>query len=118
MGMQGKQVLIVEDDPLIALVTEDMLSEMGALAPVVATTVDDAIAEIDRHRFDVAILDFNLKGDHSLLVAQCLREQGVPFVFATGYPEAVAKKSGDALVLGKPFTEADLADALAKLLPN
>ena len=79
-----RNILIVEDEPLIAMMLEDFLESLGHSIAATCDTVDTAMAEVEKGGFDVAILDVNLKGQNVWPVATRLREQGVPFVIASG----------------------------------
>jgi DNA-binding response OmpR family regulator len=112
-----KQVLIVEDEPLIAMMLEDFLD---VLEHGVAGTADNVTAALERIRaggVDAAILDLNLRGgEKSTPVAQALADAGVPFVFATGgSDDSVDEKFRDRPVLQKPFTMEGVSKALAAL---
>ena len=100
-------VMLVEDNMIIALDAEMMLSELGAETVHVASNVAEALRIIDQHDPAYAILDVNLGAETSEAVAERLSADGVPFVFATGYGE-VDKLTGRhaAPVLRKPY-EAD-----------
>jgi len=111
---KGKLVLVVEDEPLIAMVMEDMISDLGGEC-VVAASVAEAISKIAALRFDAAVLDLNLKGETSRQVGVELRAQGVPFAYATGYGDAATDTDG-ATVIAKPYTPEVLALALSRLL--
>jgi DNA-binding NtrC family response regulator len=66
--------------------------------------VDDARAQIARGRFDVGILDIDLRGDKAFGLADELQRQGIPFVFATGYgPEIIPARFADVARWEKPF---------------
>lgn len=110
------RVLIVEDESLIAMLLEDLLSELGYAVAATAPTVAAALAALDAHAIDLAIVDVNLGGTVSLPVADALVERGLPFLFTTGYgqmglPEAYAAWP----VLQKPFRKRDLEEALNAL---
>lgn len=112
-----KQILIVEDEPLIAMMLEDFLD---VLDQGVAGSVDSVAAALDRigaGGIDAAILDVNLRGgEKSTPVAQALADAGVPFVFATGgSDDGVDTRFRDRPVLQKPFTMDGVAKALAAL---
>lgn len=81
------RVLVVEDDYVIASELASTLFELGArvLGPV--PTVEQALDVIREqgNELDAAVLDINLGSHTAYPVADVLREQGVPFVFATGY---------------------------------
>ncbi len=80
----SRNILIVEDEPLIAMMLEDFLESLGHSIAATCDSVDTAMAEVEKGGFDVAILDVNLKGKNVWPVATRLREQGVPFVIASG----------------------------------
>jgi CheY-like chemotaxis protein len=113
---ERKRILIVEDERVLAMIIEDMVSELGYEPVGPATTVESALA-MSTEDLDGAILDMNLGGSGpSTPVAEKLRALGVPFVFATGYATKPAGDvAGEAPVLAKPFSIAELSGML-KLL--
>ena len=112
-----KQVLIVEDEPLIAMMLEDFLDVLEQGVAGTADSVASAIARLNQGGVDAAILDLNLRGgEKSTPVAQALADAGVPFVFATGgSDDSVDQRFRDRPVLQKPFTMEGVAKALAAL---
>lgn len=113
----GTRVLIVEDDSIIAMTAEDMLDEVGCTTAAVASTLAEAMARAIDTEFDVALLDLNLKDEMSLPVAALLRQNGKPFIFATGY-DGVPANSGfaDAPFISKPYRMDQLAAMIARTL--
>lgn len=111
------RVLIVEDEPLIAMTVEDMLVELGYDVAGVVARVDEAIAFIERERIDGALLDVNVGAERIDRVADLLASKGCPFVFATGDGLAglPASHAGRPYV-AKPFRMADLEKALETAL--
>ena len=107
-------VLLVEDNMLIALDTEDALLEAGVGSVVIAATAAAALAHLDRARPDFALLDFNLGGETSESVAQALCAADVPFCYATGYGEAVIELATQPPcgILRKPYSPADVVTML------
>lgn len=85
--LTGLSVLVVEDQSLIALDTEDILLRLGAREVRLAATVEDALQEIETAAPDVAVLDFNLGTTTSERVADGLLARKIPFVFTTGYSD-------------------------------
>ncbi len=79
-----RNILIVEDEPLIAMMLEDFLESLGHVVRASVDSVVEALAEVDRTQFDVAILDVNLKGENVWPVARRLHANGIPFVLASG----------------------------------
>ena len=101
----GRTILVVEDEPLIAMMLEDFLETLGHRIHASCDTLGDALAHAELGGFDCAILDVNLKGEAVWPVAAMLQEKGVPFIIATGGhveppPAAFAK----APLLEKPYT--------------
>jgi DNA-binding response OmpR family regulator len=82
--LSGVRVLIVEDDPLMAMDLEDSLTEAGAAVVGVCRSVEEAMARAAVDDFAVAVLDFSLGSDTASPVARRLARRGVPFVLYTG----------------------------------
>ena len=80
----GRSILIVEDEPLIAMMLEDFLESLGHIVVASCDNVGDALKAVVEDGFEVAILDVNLKGETVWPVAAELRARGVPFVIASG----------------------------------
>lgn len=115
--LSGRRVLVVEDEMLVLMMTEDMLADLGCESVVAAATVDQALALIDAQDFDAAVLDRNLNGDVTDTVADALDARGVPFVFSTGYStQDMSAGEADRPVLKKPFQSRQLAEILRRLL--
>ena len=99
---QAKRILVVEDELMIRLLLEDMLSELGYTVAAEAARMDEALEATKNADFDLAILDANLNGQPVSPVADALVARGTPFVFATGYGE-VPEPYCDRPTLKKPF---------------
>ncbi len=115
-------ILIVEDEPLIAMMIEDFLDILGKAVAGSVDSVDAALALIeaggtDGGGVDAAILDVNLRGgEKSFAIADALAAKGIPFVFATGGShDTVAEAYRDRPTLPKPFTMDGVAKALDAL---
>jgi DNA-binding response OmpR family regulator len=102
---EGRNILIVEDEPLIAMMLEDFLESMGHKVLGTCDTVAQAMAEAEKGGYDLAILDVNLKGESVWPVAAALRSKGIPFVLASGgHVEPPPPEFLDAPMIEKPFT--------------
>lgn len=112
-----RRILLVEDEPMIAFALEDMVVELGFDIVGPAHRLSEALALAAEEVVDAAILDVNLNEEQSFPVADLLHERGIPFLFATGYAEGGVGWSGEAAVIAKPYGRAQLARALAELLP-
>lgn len=119
MSDSKSRILIVEDEPFIALTLEDMLDELGfALAGTVAH-VSEALSFIDREAVDCALLDVNLGTEKIDPVADLLAARGCPFIFTTGYGRSgIPNAHAERPVLQKPFRMDDLAKVLNHSLPK
>jgi DNA-binding response OmpR family regulator len=101
----GRSILIVEDEPLIAMMLEDFLESLGHTVAGSCDTVECALDKAETGGFDLAILDVNLKGENVWPVATKLREKKVPFVIATGgHVDPPPPEFNDAPVIEKPYT--------------
>jgi len=115
----GSRVLIVEDEPLIAMALEDVLLDMGCMVIGRVAGIADALARIGDQPIDVAILDVNVEGGQSYEVADALLGRGVPVVFTTGAgEEGVDRRYAGNVVLGKPFVPMGVLAALRQTLAS
>lgn len=112
-----ERILIVEDEPLIAMMLEDFLDTLGKKLAGTADNIADALQLVAAGGIDAAILDVNLRGgEKSWPIADALAEKGVPFVLATGGShESVSSEHRGRPTLPKPFTMDAVAQALQKL---
>ena len=114
----GRRILVVEDEMMIAMLVEDMLSELGCSVVGPAHALDTALNLAQNEEgLDAALLDVNLGGQPVFAVADALREKGVPAIFSTGYGDAGLRDiDRGSPVLQKPFRAGDLARALTVAL--
>jgi DNA-binding response OmpR family regulator len=109
-----RRILIVEDEPLIAMMLEDFLDMLEREVAGTADNVAAALAVIDENEIDAAILDVNLRaGEQSWPIADRLAGKGIPFILATGGAgDMIAEPFRDRPVLSKPFTMDGVEKAL------
>ena len=113
----GKRILVVEDEPLLAIDLYEQLKSAGCEVVGPAHTIEAARRLIAEGEFDAVLLDANLKGHTVEDLAVALKAMGRPFAFATGYGrEALPQGFRDALILSKPFDKAELLATLASLV--
>jgi CheY-like chemotaxis protein len=117
-SLSGLRVLVVEDDALLAMTTEDLLVMHGmeVVGPVPA--VPQALELIARERPAAALLDVNLgPGGTSAPVAAALRAAGVPFLVVTGYEDLADAEPAlrDAPRLAKPVPTDKLLAAMERI---
>ena len=102
---KGRNILVAEDEPLIAMMLEDFLETLGHNIHASCDNLSDALTHCGQGGFDLAILDVNLKGEAVWPAARALRETGVPFVIATGgHVEPPPAEFASVPVLEKPYT--------------
>jgi len=109
----GKRVFVVEDEIMIRMLLEGMLTDLGHTVAAEAGGIEEALKWAKNGDFDVAVLDVNLGKEPITPVVEVLISRGVPFVFASGYgqrgvPEAYRANP----TLQKPFQAEALAQAI------
>jgi CheY-like chemotaxis protein len=114
--LAGRRILVVEDEVMLRVTMEDFLADLGCKMVAAAATTEDAIVLINGQVFDAALLDINLNGKSSLVVAETLAARGVPFVFMTGNRGDMWDGFRDRPILRKPFRHDDLIPILARIL--
>jgi DNA-binding response OmpR family regulator len=102
--LNGKRIVVVEDDYMLATDICRTLRDHGATVLGPAPTPFYAMHLIGRKRIDAAVLDVRLHGTTVFEVADKLREQGVPIIFATGWDrETMPGRFQETPMLTKPF---------------
>ena len=117
-SLTGRRVLVVEDEYFLADDLSRALTQLGAevLGPV-ATREEAFELLASGERIDLAVLDINLQGESVFPVADTLLEQGVPFLFATGYDQtAIPVQYQQVPRWEKPFAPEALAQALSMIM--
>ena len=98
-------ILIVEDEPLIAMMLEDFLDSLGHKVKGICESVGEARAAVEEGGFDLAILDVNLKGENIWPVASEMRARGIPFVIASGgHVDPPPAEFDNVPMIDKPYT--------------
>jgi CheY-like chemotaxis protein len=115
--LNGKRILVVEDEAIIAAFVEDILDDLGATVVGPAYSVTQALKLASAETLDAALLDVNVRDESIVPVRDTLRRRGIPFVFATGYgAERARDVTGDAPVVDKPYSRERIARALGDCL--
>jgi CheY-like chemotaxis protein len=115
-SLLGKRVLLVEDEPLVAMMMSQLLKDYGAEVIGPLSNLDDA-PSILSYALDAAVLDVNLEGELVYPLADQLAGRQIPLVFVTGYEaERVEPRFSSSPILAKPIEPTALADALALVL--
>jgi CheY-like chemotaxis protein len=113
----GRRVFVIEDESMVSMLLDELLSDIGCEVVGTASRFDEALQKAKSVAFDVAILDVNLNGRHTMPIAEEFARCGIRFVLATGYalpalPEALQKVP----ILEKPFHQPELVRALRTAL--
>lgn len=117
--LSGLRFLVVEDETMVAMMIEDMLTDLGCVIVGTAGTVANAlaIAACDEVALDGAVLDVNLGGERVFPVADALARRGIPFVFSTGYGKSgISADYADRPLVAKPFHPLAFRQALVTAL--
>ena len=109
----GRRVLVVDDEVLVAMLITDMLEDLGHQVVGPAHDLEEGLSLAKTEALDCAILDISLNGRSSMPIAELLRERGVPFMFASGYPPDPNETGYRGVpLLQKPFNLKQVEDAL------
>jgi CheY-like chemotaxis protein len=103
----ASRVLIIEDEPIIALDLENLVTELGHKVVAVAATKDDAVAKAKSERPGLVLADINLGEGGSGIdaVSEILASFDIPVIFITAYPEKLltGERPEPTYLIAKPF---------------
>lgn len=117
--LAGCRVLIVEDEYFIADDLNQFLTAAGATVIGPVARMDQALDQVRRDVFELAVLDINLRGEMAYPIADELKQQNIPFVFATGYEgHTIPKRFANVERWEKPFTMKDFVERIVSLCPK
>jgi two-component sensor histidine kinase/CheY-like chemotaxis protein len=119
-SLRGHRVLVVEDEPLVALELAETLSALGCEILGPAATLAEALRLAEAAPLAAAVLDVNLQGQPAFPVAELLARRGVPVVWATAYGTLPPGQgaAGPMALLRKPLAGGELEAALRRLLSS
>jgi DNA-binding response OmpR family regulator len=103
-ALAGKRVLIVEDEPVIAMDHAALLTEAGAEVVATCATVRHAVDCIRDSEIDVAVLDYVLADGNSEPLQTALKRRHIPFVVVSAYPRPLVRTEPGQEILRKPVT--------------
>ena len=109
---ESLRVLVVEDEPVVAMCLEDILDALGCIPIGPASRLSEGLALAESETLDAAILDINLAGERSTPIAEALQVRGVPFAFASGYGGAPDGFAGKVPLIEKPYGEREVQAVL------
>ncbi|MBW3096404.1 HWE histidine kinase domain-containing protein [Pseudohoeflea coraliihabitans] len=113
------RLLLLEDNLIIALDVEEVLTDLGIKKVTVCGEVASALAAVDEG-VDCAMLDINLGSETSFPVAEALLERGIPFVFASGYGDATSLPASlaETPILSKPYDREAIVRSIRSVMPG
>ena len=111
-------VLIIEDEPLVALDIEYLLRSEGATSVSFAASEEEAVSEAASCPPALITSDIKLlEGNGPSAVERIVRSLGrIPVIFVTGTPSVLESRNDDQCVLAKPFNARDMAQAFHQLM--
>ena len=112
--LYGRQVLIVEDHPVILFEIADALRQVGA-KPTMAGTLEQALAAVEHDNLAAAIVDPVLPAGDSTILCEKLGERSVPIVVYSG-PNDLGGPCGNATIVEKPASTEKLIATVENLL--
>lgn len=111
-----RNLLMVEDEAFLAMTLEDLLTDAGYRV-LGAARLGDALQIAANEHIDGAVLDINLHGETVYPLATRLREQGIPFLFASAYSKrSIPEAFQDCEVVQKPYTSQVIMDAVDSMM--
>lgn len=114
------QVLIIEDEPIIAMDLEGIVRDLGHDVTGIAVTRDEAVAHAVEHSPGLVLADIQLADDSSGIdaVQDILQTIDVPVIFITAFPERLltGERPEPAFLITKPFQHETVKAAIAQAL--
>ena len=114
-SLTARMILVVEDEPLIALDIAECLQAEGASVHT-AHKLADGLRLADHPDLSAAVVDFGLSDGEGTALCEHLKDRGVPFVLHSGY-DHIADTCRSGVILPKPATREQLVSALKSILP-
>jgi DNA-binding response OmpR family regulator len=117
-ALQGARILVVEDDFLLMMELEMILSEAGADSVEACSSIQQALAVAGRDGISAAVLDVRIGRDTTADVARLLTSRGTPFIFYTGQVQndRLVREWPHCRIISKPARPKVIVDAVAALL--
>jgi CheY-like chemotaxis protein len=113
---RGLRVLIVEDEPLLAMELAVEIEEAGGEPVGPASSCSKALELIESERPDLALLDGNLNGERIDVVADALADRRIPFAFVSGDgPEHLPDGHAGRPIIAKPFVATEIVAVVEEL---
>jgi DNA-binding response OmpR family regulator len=116
LSLAGCIILVIEDEPLIALDIAECLQAEGASVHT-AHNLADGLRLADHPDLSAAVVDFGLSDGKGTALCERLKDRGVPFVLHSGY-DHIADTCRSGIILPKPATRKQLVSAVRRILPS
>ena len=114
----GSSILIIEDSPVIALATEEMILAFGYIPAGPVGNMASALEYAESGGVDAAIVDLNIRGTKTFALFSILKRRNIPFLIISGYADwKMPEEWADRPRLQKPFSEEQLRAKLSEVLP-
>jgi PAS domain S-box-containing protein len=118
-SIEGKRILVVDDEPLLLMDLVDTLTNVGCVIVGPASTHAQAKVLIGEADFDAALMDVNLGGQGVDDLSAALTQRNIPFAFVTGYGrEGLPQSFKHAPLVGKPFSQHQLLEVVRQLVAH
>jgi DNA-binding response OmpR family regulator len=115
--LKGRRILVIEDSPVVAPFTADVLLELGCDVVGPAPNMAAARQLMETEDLDAALLDIHIRGERVFPLCDVLAAKRVPFVLTSGYADwNIPEKWEDRPRLQKPYTMEQIEAALNALL--
>jgi DNA-binding response OmpR family regulator len=112
----GRRVLVVEDEAMVALMLDEVLTLAGCVVIGPAGTTTEALALLERETIHCAVLDVKLTDGMSFPVADALAARAIPFIVTTGYGQDQIDGFDGAPVVRKAYIADEVIEAIAGIL--
>jgi CheY-like chemotaxis protein len=114
--LNGRRILVIEDSPVVAPFTVDVLKELGCEVVGPAPNMASAREMVEAGDFEAALLDVHIRGDVVFPLCELLAARNVPFVLTSGYADwKMPDKWEGRPRLNKPYTIDQVEAALGAL---
>lgn len=114
--VEGRRILVVEDELMVAMGIEMLLIEAGCTVVGPHGRYEQALLAARTEAVDGALIDVNLRGNESFPVADILAARGIPFAFLTGYGrETLPERFAEGPLLAKPCQPQELLAAVKRM---
>jgi len=106
-------VIVIEDEPLIALDIEFAAQDAGCNVTGIARTIDEAFQMLETSECDGAILDANLNGQSAKPLMDHFERTNMPYIIVSGYSrDQLDFVTDDVVLVGKPFSTMELTETI------